>query len=114
MPPQPPRKDDPQEADFTRKMVLGILSTLETKGLLSSGEVESIIRAARQASAPAPAPRRAGPAAPGTRWATPDGQPLGMDRSTPIAIPDVKRQSTPALDPAAGKETVPVIDMTME
>ncbi|WP_295821867.1 hypothetical protein [uncultured Deinococcus sp.] len=112
MAPRPPQNDDQQEAAFTRKMVLGILGTLESKGLLSQAEVDSIIRAAKQASSPAPAPRRSGPALPGTRWADADGQPVGMDRSTPIAIPDVKRRSdAPAAEDA---EKPPVIDLKME
>ncbi|THF88523.1 hypothetical protein E7T09_04785 [Deinococcus sp. KSM4-11] len=112
MAPQPPKKNDEQEAEFTRKMVLGILGTLESKGLLSQTEVDSIIRAARQASQPAAVPRRSGPALPGTRWADADGTPLGMDRTTPIAIPDVKR--TPETGAADGGEKLPVIDLNME
>ncbi|WP_412029172.1 hypothetical protein [Deinococcus yunweiensis] len=111
MAPRPPEKNDQQEAAFTRKMVLGILGTLESKGLLSQAEVDSILRAAKQASSPAPAPRRSGPALPGTRWADADGHPVGMDRSTPIAIPNVKRHSdTPAEDDA---EKPPMIDLNM-
>lgn len=107
-----PRSDpqkDRQEAEFTRKLVLGILSTLEHKGLLSRGEVDSILRAARQAAFPAPAPTAVGPAAPGTRWVRADGQPSELDRSTPVAIPDVRRRAD---DEASAKP--PVIDLTLE
>ncbi|WP_309570509.1 hypothetical protein [Deinococcus sp.] len=112
MAPQPPTKNEQQEAEFTRKMVLGILGTLESKGLLSQGEVDSIIRAARQSSQPPAAPRRSGPALPGTQWADSEGKPIGMDRTTPIAIPDVKR--TPEGSPAETGEKPPVIDLNME
>lgn len=107
---QDPPKNAQQEAEFLRKMVLGILGTLETKGLLSPAEVDSIIRAARQGAAAPSAPKRAGPALPGTHWVNSEGQPLGMDRSTPIAIPDVQRQG----EPPKVEEKLPVIDMTMD
>lgn len=112
---QDPPKNAQQEAEFLRKMVLGILGTLETKGLLSQAEVDSIIRAARQgAVTPAP-PRRPGPALPGTHWVNAEGQPLGMDRTTPIAIPNVQRQGEPPkADPETTEGKLPVIDMTME
>ncbi|BBN94366.1 hypothetical protein DEGR_10990 [Deinococcus grandis] len=43
----PPAPKDPAvEAEFLRKTVLGILSVLETKGLLSTQEVDGILRAA--------------------------------------------------------------------
>lgn len=106
-PGQDPQKDR-QEAEFTRKLVLGVLGTLEHKGLLSKGEVDSILRAARQAAFPAPAPTGIGPAAPGTRWVRADGQPNALDRTTPVAIPDVRRRGE------EGAEKPPMIDLTLE
>lgn len=105
----PPPKDPAVEAEFTRKMVLGLLSTLEQKGLLSREEVDGIIRAARHAATP-PAPRRPGaPAGPGTRWVKP-GQPHEpLDRTTPVAIPDVKRQAA-----SPEEEVMPVIDIDLQ
>ena len=107
---QDPPKNAQQEAEFLRKMVLGMLGTLETKGLLSQAEVDSIIRAARQGSVTPTPPKRAGPALPGTHWVNGEGQPIGMDRTTPIAIPNVQRQG----EPPKSEEKLPVIDMTME
>lgn len=83
-------KDPAVEAEFLRKTVLGILSVLETKGLLSTQEVDGILRAARAAATPPPTPRLGGPAAT-TQWTRP-GQPhQPMDRSGPVAIPNVLR-----------------------
>jgi hypothetical protein len=111
-------KNAEQEAEFTRKMVLGVLSTLEHKGLLSKGEVDSILRAARQAAYPVTPPRTAGPAAPGTRWVKP-GQPTQeMDRNTPVAIPDVRAKGTSEPkpgDPVNPEERrLPMIDMELD
>lgn len=107
--PTPDPQKDRQEAEFTRKLVLGVLSTLEHKGLLGKAEVDSILRAARQAAFPAPAPAGMGPAAPGTRWVRADGQPSGIDRSTPVAIPDVRRRGE-----EDGPAKPPMIDLTLE
>lgn len=41
-----------QDAEFIRKVALGILSTLQHKGLLSSTEVDAILRAAMPRPAP--------------------------------------------------------------
>ncbi|MDV6374809.1 hypothetical protein [Deinococcus arenicola] len=86
-----PFKTPEREAEFTRKLVLGLLSTLESKGLLSETELNSILRAARLAAYPVAPARPAGPAGPGTRWVKPGQTPTQMDRSTPIGIPDVRR-----------------------
>ena len=103
-----PFKTPEQEAEFTRKLVLGLLSTLENKGLLTSPELDSILRAARLAAYPvAPAPA-AGPAGPGTRWVKPGQPPKEMDRSTPIAIPDVRAGGKD------GKENPLMIDMELD
>jgi len=39
-----------REAQYTRKLTLAILSTLQNKGVLSSAEVDSILLAARRAT----------------------------------------------------------------
>lgn len=44
--PTPP----PTDAEYVRKLALAILSTLQNKGLLSAGEVDSILIAARRAA----------------------------------------------------------------
>ncbi len=111
-------KNAEQEAEFTRKMVLGVLSTLEHKGLLSKGEVDSILRAARQAAYPVTPPKAAGPAGPGTRWVKPGQPPQEMDRSTPVAIPDVRAKANP--EPTPGEHgnpeerRLPMIDMELD
>ncbi|CAM3654148.1 hypothetical protein [Deinococcus frigens] len=103
-----PFKTPEQEAEFTRKLVLGLLSTLESKGLLTSPELDSILRAARLAAYPvAPSPA-AGPAGPGTRWVKPGQPPREMDRSTKVAIPDVRAGGKD------GKENPPLIDMELD
>ncbi|NTY01866.1 hypothetical protein [Deinococcus sp. JMULE3] len=105
--PTPP-KDPAVEAEFLRKTVLGILSVLETKGLLSSQEVDGILRAARAAATPPPTPRLGGPAAT-TQWVRP-GQPhQPADRSGPVAIPDIRRAPEPEPD-----EKPPVIDIDLK
>lgn len=45
-PPPPP----PMDTEYVRKLALAILSTLQSKGLLSAGEVDSILIAARRAA----------------------------------------------------------------
>ncbi|GHG16307.1 MULTISPECIES: hypothetical protein [Deinococcus] len=116
--PTPP-KDPQAEAEFTRKLVLGILSTLEHKGLLSKAEVDGIIRAARHAAYPTPPRRTPGPAAPGTQWVKP-GQPhQPIDRTTPVAIPNVQRTAPPSDQPKdkPAEETPkapPVIDFDLQ
>lgn len=102
-------KDPALEAEFTRKMVLGILGTLEQKGLLSKEEVDGIIRAARQAAQPAPKRPLGGPAGPGTTWVRPGQAHEALDRSTPVAIPNVQRSAEPAKSQAAP----PVIDIDL-
>lgn len=117
----PTPKDPQAEAEFTRKMVLGILGTLEQKGLLSKHEVDSIIRAARQAAYPPPPRRTPGPAAPGTQWVKP-GQPhQPMDRTTPVAIPNVQRATTTGTpendqpkEETPKAEAPPVIDFDLQ
>ncbi|GGS14853.1 hypothetical protein [Deinococcus knuensis] len=117
----PTPKDPQAEAEFTRKMVLGILGTLEQKGLLSKHEVDSIIRAARHAAYPTPPRRTPGPAAPGTQWVKPDQSHQPMDRTTPIAIPNVQRAApTPPGDQPKDKpaeetpKAPPVIDFDLQ
>ncbi|TSA86127.1 hypothetical protein FNU79_08050 [Deinococcus detaillensis] len=52
------------DAEYTRKVALGILSTLQHKGLISSAEVDAILRAAMP-KPPAPsAPLEVTPASP--------------------------------------------------
>lgn len=103
-----PFKTPEQEAEFTRKLVLGLLSTLESKGLLTSPELDSILRAARLAAYPVAPARKAGPAGPGTQWVKP-GQPhKEMDRSTKVAIPDVRAGGRD------GKENPLMIDMELD
>ncbi len=104
-----PKKDTPKdpavETEFLRKTVLGILSVLETKGLLSTQEVDGILRAARAAATPPPTPRLGGPAAT-TQWVRP-GQPhQPVDRSAPIAIPNVLRR-TPASSAHQAEPSLP-------
>ncbi len=101
-------KTPEQEAEFTRKLVLGLLSTLEHKGLLSSPELDSILRAARLAAYPVTLAPAAGPAGPGTRWVKPGQEAKEMDRTTPIGIPDVRGGGKDA------KENPLMIDMELD
>ncbi|WP_221090675.1 hypothetical protein [Deinococcus aquaedulcis] len=103
-------KDPALEAEFTRKMVLGILGTLEQKGLLSKEEVDGIIKAARQAAQPAPKRPLGGPAGPGTTWVRPGQSHEPVDRSTPVAIPNVQRQP----EPVRAEPAPPVIDIDLK
>ncbi|GGL06169.1 hypothetical protein [Deinococcus radiotolerans] len=101
-------RDPAVEAEFLRKTVLGILSLLETKGLLSSQEVDGILRAARHAATPKPPQRLGGPAVT-TQWVKP-GQPhQPLDRTAPVAIPNVQRAPEPAADTKP-----PVIDFDLQ
>ncbi len=66
-----------QDAEFTRKVALGILSTLQHKGLISAGEVDAILRAAM--------PKPAGP--------------LQVTPASPLPKPDASRVRREALPP---------------
>ncbi|MBZ9753070.1 hypothetical protein K7W42_19720 [Deinococcus sp. HMF7604] len=101
-------KDPATEAEFTRKMVLGILGTLEQKGLLSKEEVDGIIRAARQQAQPRSPRPLGGPASPGTVWVQPGQAHEPLDRSTPVAIPNVQRTAEPVR-----AEAPPMIDLDL-
>lgn len=54
-PPSPP----PNEAEYARKLALAILGTLQSKGILSAGDVDSILIAARRAAQGQGAPAQA-------------------------------------------------------
>lgn len=59
------------EAELTRKLILGLLGTLEQKGILAQTEVNNIILAARQAAYPEPPqPKPVTQVAPGRRVST--------------------------------------------
>ena len=70
----------PQDAEFARKLVLGLISTLQHKGLISDAEVDAILRAAM----PKPAPPSA---------------PLDVTPSAPMPKPDASRVRREALPP---------------
>ncbi|ACO46161.1 hypothetical protein DEDE109153_01490 [Deinococcus deserti] len=135
---RPHDRDPLLEAEYIRRLALGILSTLEHKGLLSTTEVNAILRAAQQAavaatpaqaSAPGGAPQP--PAILGTKWVKP-GQPYQpIDESTPIVPPKVPQTdagsavqmsplavqesiSQPSADDAGDKTPVPVFDIKMD
>lgn len=130
---RPPDRDPLQEAEYLRRLTLGILSTLEHKGLLSMAEVNAILRAAQQAAVPAaPASAPGGtpqaPAILGTKWVKP-GQPYQpIDESTPIVLPKVAQADAgaasslaaaepipqPSTDEPGDKAPVPVFDIKME
>ena len=67
------------DAEFIRKVALGILSTLEHKGLISSAEVDAILRAAM----PKPVPTA----------------PLAVTPAGPTPQPDASRVRREALPP---------------
>ncbi|GGK20949.1 hypothetical protein GCM10008955_12980 [Deinococcus malanensis] len=133
---RPHDRDPLQEAEYLRRLALGILSTLEHKGLLSTAEVNAILRAAQQAAvSAAPSPASGGvpqsPATLSTKWVKP-GQPYQpIDESTPIVPPKmpqadagstVSMSSLAVQDPvpqlstdeAGDKTPVPVFDIKME
>jgi hypothetical protein len=67
-----------QDAEFIRKVALGILSTLQHKGLLSSIEVDAILRAAMPKPAP---PLEVKPTAP---MPTPDASKIRKEPLPPV------------------------------
>ncbi|MFC4636880.1 hypothetical protein [Deinococcus hohokamensis] len=129
---RPHDRDPLQEAEYLRRLALGILGTLEHKGLLSATEVNAILRAAQQAAGAQASATRAPtvpaaprpPAALGTQWVKP-GQPYQpIDESTPILPPKTGNYQTQNDESAQAKKDgqggadgnppVPVFDMSME
>ena len=53
-PTDPALRDPAQETEYVRKLLLGLMSTLESKGLLTETEIGVIVRAAGQAVYAAP------------------------------------------------------------
>ncbi|BDP41948.1 hypothetical protein DAETH_19170 [Deinococcus aetherius] len=116
-PPLPPLN----EAEYARKLALAILSTLQTKGLLSAAEVDAILIAARRA-----AQGQGTPAAPSTPPAqVPDARPapapfqVTVQPSPPPSSLSWHTTPPPAEKADRGKEQAdekvpPVIDMQLD
>lgn len=116
--PTPP----PNEAEYARKLALAILSTLQSKGLLSAAEVDSILIAARRAAqgqaAPAPAAPPSAPAADARPAPTP------FQVTVQPAPPPSNFTWRPGTPPAEAEKTEkkevkdekghPMIDMTLD
>ncbi|MFC4425601.1 hypothetical protein [Deinococcus navajonensis] len=122
---RPHDRDPLQEAEYLRRLALGILGTLEHKGLLSATEVNAILRAAQLgAGAPAPvtqpqaAPRP--PAALGTQWVKPNQPYQPIDESTPIMPPKAvgparsEQSPQPLREESGVTPVVPLVDITMD
>ena len=105
--PTPP----PNEAEYARKLALAILSTLQTKGLLSAAEVDSILIAARRAAqgqaSPVPAPAADARPAPTPFQVTVQPAPPPGNLSWHTVTPPAEKKK--------GEEKGhPVIDMTLD
>lgn len=109
-----PNPSSRSDAEFVRRLALAILSTLESKGLLTRLDVDTILHAAHLAAQSAPAPVPApepesgaiGPAVLGTRWVKPPAlaQALAPQAATQA---DTVRAAPPAALPA---DESPVLD----
>lgn len=88
-PTDPALRDPAQETEYVRKLLLGLMTTLESKGLLTETEIGVIVRAAGQAvyAAPAPASRRAEAPADGVERSSTD--PSSEAQSAPIPLLDI-------------------------
>lgn len=59
----------PPDAEFNRKLALGLLSVLQQKGLITSDEVDAILYTARRAALEAETAQQAAPLPPAEpRW----------------------------------------------
>ncbi|WP_043816780.1 hypothetical protein [Deinococcus maricopensis] len=91
-------RSDAHEAQYTRKLALAILSTLQQKGVLSAAEVDAILVAARRAAEDA---TRAStpPAAPAPDFSQAWAQ-RRPARPQPAEAPTSTRSASPVNDPA--------------
>lgn len=106
-----PTPPPPNEAEYARKLALAILSTLQTKGLLSAAEVDSILIAARRAAqgqaSPVPAPAADARPTPTPFQVTVQPAPPPGNLSWHTVTPPVEEKK--------GEEKGhPVIDMTLD
>lgn len=104
-----PTPPSPTDAEYVRKLALAILSTLQSKGLLTPAEVDAILIAARRAAQPDTPPRApqitAQPSPP-TNFTWSVGRPPAGEEH------DRKVEETPsAPDPS---KTPPVIDFKLD
>ncbi|WP_216318162.1 hypothetical protein [Deinococcus aestuarii] len=118
-PPPPP----PNEAEYARKLALAILGTLQSKGILSAGDVDAILIAARRAAQGQGAP--AVPVTPPAPPADPRPAPVPFQVTVQPAPPpgNLTWRTTPPPEKAdregekkekSGEKTPPVIDMQLD
>lgn len=93
------------EGEYARKLALAILSTLETKGILTRFDVDTILHAAhRAASQPDPAPAKTPSAAPKPTLSVIDRAPTVVSQASgPAALGTqwVKKDADTKQEPAA-------------
>ncbi|WP_102127836.1 hypothetical protein [Deinococcus planocerae] len=115
-PPPPP----PNEAEYARKLALAILGTLQSKGLLSAAEVDSILIAARRAAQGQGLPAPASPAqAPESRPAPTPFQVTVQPAPPPGNLtwrttPPPERSDKEVEKEKTDGEAPPVIDMQLD
>ena len=106
-PTDPALRDPAQETEYVRKLLLGLMSTLESKGLLTETEIGVIVRAAGQAvyAAPAPTPQRKEAAG-----SAPDRS------STDMASTDSSGSDIPSTDKTSAVQpaSIPLLDFTLD
>lgn len=110
--PTPP-PSNPNDAEYVRRLALAILSTLQSKGVLTADEVDTILIAARRAAQSQPTPEnRPAPRLPQVtvQPAPPPGN-LSWHVSKP---PTAEDQAAGEKRPEEGPSQPPVIDIKLD
>lgn len=111
-PTDPALRDPAQETEYVRKLLLGLMSTLESKGLLTETEIGVIVRAAGQAvyAAPVPTPQRKEAAG-----SAPDRSSTDM-ASTDSSGTDKPSTGKPSTDKTSAVQpaSIPLLDFTLD
>lgn len=116
--PAPPATP-PGEGEYARKLALAILSTLQTKGLLSSSDVDAILIAARRSAQgqPAPTPPTGPRPAPVPMQVTVQpSAPAGVSwhTETPPPAPEAQAPAPAKTGAKPEPKTPPVIDLKLD
>ena len=106
-PTDPALRNPAQETEYVRKLLLGLMSTLESKGLLTETEIGVIVRAAGQAvyAAPVPTPQRKEAAG-----SAPNRSSTDMDSTDSSGTDKPSTDKTSAVQPAS----IPLLDFTLD
>lgn len=98
-PSDPAQRDPLQETEFVRKLLLGLMSTLESKGLMTETEIGVIVRAAQGAvyHTPPPAP-------------VPEPAPIDSTEAPSTETPLTETQAAPA----SARARPPLLDFTLD